>query len=308
MKYIISLMLLCLLTSAAAIMVVDREGHAHEYPYESWFRIQEGEFTTSKEVDKETVTQTWKGIRFDHWLAGQGFGDFQKIRFVSGDRYEVVFNRAEWDTLTCWLAFSEEGKIFPREQLRVIFPHLRSQYWVRDLAEVRLEEHKEIAMPVKFMPMEGFLDTQSLVADPKPFVRMQGYRFDEFLPTLSDEPIKNVVLYSKDGLTQMLSYPGQLAGAVLELTKDGSYNLKSPQIPGGMWMKDIVYLQCDAQSLIHLKYISSLISISKILDWNLSSAAMVKINYPDSSEEQNLGDAFAEPMIFEGIRDFQIFP
>jgi hypothetical protein len=300
--------IICLSLQAAALVVVDNEGIYHRYPYDSFFRIQGRDFVTEREVDREIVLTTWKGIRFDTWLKEQRLGDFHRIRFVSSDRYEVVFNHAEWDTLTAWLAHSEEGTVFPNEQLRLIFPHLRSQFWVRDLVEVHLENHKEIPIPGRFFAMRSFFAEQELLKDPKPFVRMQGYRFDDFLDDLSDKPIKDIVLYSKDGLIQNLSYPSQLAGAVLELSPEGSFNLKSPQIPGGMWMKNIVYLQCDDLALIDLRYIAGIIPIAKSLQWKLGPSTQVILNYPDRSETEHFGDAIGEPMIFDGIRDFQLVP
>lgn len=302
------LLSLSLVSQLMAIVIVDNTGISHEYPYETFFRVQGEEFTTSKEIDGETQVSTWKGMRFDTWLKEQDLGDFSRIKFISSDRYEVIFNRAEWDTLSCWLAYSEDGDIFPKEQLRVIFPHLRSQYWVRDIKQVRLENYQQIAMPTRFILLADFMGSQKLINDPKPFVRMQGYRFDDFISSLSENPIKEIVLYSKDGLSQYLSYPSQLSGAVLELTESGSYNLKSPQIPGGMWMKDIIYLQCDAIALIHKKHISSLIPLARILDWDLSADVKVKLNYVQGEEIQVFGDALAEPMIFEGIQDFELLP
>ena len=306
--YLIMIIALCLMAPLWSLIIVDNQGVSHEYPYETFFRIQGKEFETTKELDGETITTTWKGIRFDKWLAEQKLGDFAQIKFISGDRYEMVYNRAEWDTLTSWLAYSQDNEIFPKEQFRIIFPHLYAQNWVRDVKQVRLENYQQILMPQKIMGMKSFLDTQKLINDPKPFVRMQGYLFDDFVSELSENPIKEILLYSKDGLIQNLKYPSQLAGAVLELTQDGKYNLKSPQIPGGMWMKNIVYLQCDARALIDLKQISKLIPLAKTLDWPLTPKTKLKLNYDKDSETLSLGDALAEPMIFKGIRDFELLP
>lgn len=309
MKTYLSLIIsLCLLAPLYSLTIVDHQGRSHEYPYESFFRIQGREFETTKELDGQTITTTWKGIRFDNWLAEQKLGDFAQIKFISGDRYEMVYNRAEWDTLTCWLAYSQDDEIFPKEQFRIIFPHLYSQNWVRDVKEVRLENYQQILIPQRFMSMDSFLKEQELIKDPKPFVRMQGYRFDDFVAKLSENPIKEILLYSADGLIQNLSYPRQLSGAVLELADHGKYNLKSPQIPGGMWMKDIVYLQCDARALIDMKQISKLIPLSKTLEWPLGPQTMLKLNYASGSETMSLGEALGEPMIFEGIRDFELLP
>lgn len=308
MKYCILTMIIALISPLAALIITDSQGVSHEYPYDHFFKIQPKEFQTSKELDGETVINTWQGIRFDTWLKEQKLGDFAVIKFMSGDRYEVKFNRAEWDTLTCYLAHTGEGEIFPKEQLRVIFPHLRSMHWVRDVERVSLEHYKEIAIPVKFLPLADFFATQKLMENPKPFVRMNGYRFDDFVVELSDLPIKDVVIYSRDGLIQTLSYPGQLAGAVLERTEEGALNLKSPQIPGGMWMKDISYLQVDYQALIDTDNASVLIPVAKALQWKLSPNLKLNMHYPRETEVMELGDVLAEPMLLENLQYFELVP
>lgn len=308
MKNILILIIWGLLIPLTALNIIDIDGVVHEFSYDYFFKIQAQEFSTFKEVDKEIVENTWKGIRFDTWLAEQKFKDFANIRFVSNDRYEVKFNKAEWDTLTCYLAHTSEGKLFPKEQLRIIFPHIRSMHWVRDVQQVFLENYKEVPIPIKFLPLKNFFATQELVENPKPFVHMNGYCFDDFIFALSDLPIKDVLIYSRDGLVQNLRYPSQLAGAVLELTESGTYNLKSPQIPGGMWMKDIRYLQVDYQALIDINNPSLLIPLAKSLEWQLTTNVMLKLQYRDNILETALGEVLAEPMILDEVQYFELIP
>ncbi|HCM15466.1 MAG TPA: hypothetical protein DHW79_05915, partial [Candidatus Cloacimonas sp.] len=134
------------------------------------------------------------------------------------------------------------------------------------------------------------------------------HRFDDFVVELSDLPIKDVVIYSRDGLIQTLSYPGQLAGAVLERTEEGALNLKSPQIPGGMWMKDISYLQVDYQALIDTDNASVLIPVAKALQWKLSPNVKLNMHYPRETEVMELGDVLAEPMLLENLQYFELVP
>jgi len=308
-RQVLILMLLCGIFPLSALLIVDSKGEIHEYPYDLFFKLQAQEFHTSKELDKETVINTWKGIRFDSWLKEQKLGDFALIRFKSGDRYEVSFNKAEWDTLTCYLAYSAEGKIFPKEQLRIIFPHLRSMHWVRDVQQISLENAKELPMPVRFISWHDFFSSQKLLKDPNPFKNIEGYPLDSFIADLSDAPVKDVVLYSSDGLIQNLSYPSQLGGAVLERAANGSFHLKSPQIPGGMWMKDLVYLQVDHLAIINTNASAALIPLAKTLNWQINPESTVNLYYSnDMEDELILGDALAEPMVFDGTRYFSIKP
>lgn len=308
MRYLLTLLIVLLAAQALAITIIDTKGITHEYPYETFFKLQAGEFSTSREKDGVLNTQNWTGIRFDKWLTEQKLGDFARIKFLSKDRYEVSFSKVEWDSLTCWLAYAESAKIFPKEQFRIIFPFLREMHWVRDVDRVILENKKDVPMPSKLYSFSTFFAAQELMTDPKPFTKMQGYSLDLFLADLSDKPIKDIIIYSADGLIQNLIYPSQLSGAVLELTTEGKYNLKSPQIPGGMWMKDVVYLQCDHNAVIAGAHLSKMIPLAKVLSWELSPEAQVRISKDDSRESYSFGDALGEPMMLESADFFELIP
>jgi hypothetical protein len=308
MKHTLLIFLLILAAGLPALVVVDTQCISHEYAYETFFKIRPAEFSTSREKDGVVNTQNWTGIRFDKWLAEQRLGDFARIKFLSKDRYEVSFSKVEWDSLTCWLSYAEGGQTFPNQQFRMIFPYLREMHWVRDVQRVVLENEKDIPIPIRLISFDRFFQDQVLINDPKPFKRLQGYSLDLFLGSLSEKPIKDIVLYSADGLIQNLIYPSQLSGAVLELSEDGKYHLKSPQIPGGMWMKDIVYLQCDSMALISMKHISKIIPIAKTLAWELSPEVQIALINGSSREEITLGDALSEPMLLESADYLELLP
>lgn len=306
MRYLLLILIILIIGDLSALVIVDKLGVSHDFSYESFVKQTPGQFTTSREKDGVINSYTWSGIRFDQWLKRAKLGDFAKIRFISNDKYEVSFSKAQWDTLSCWLVWAEGGKIFPKDQLRIIFPHLREMHWVRDIHQVILEDFKKISLPDKFISMAMFLQQQPLEVNPEPFVKASGYRFDQFLAMLSERDLKDVILYSKDGLIQNLQYPLHLEGAILEPDDQGGYNLKSPQVPGGMWLKDIVYLQCDGVALIDLKHVSRLIDLSRLLEWQLGPEANIELVNGNVSDTFSFGDALAEPKVFEGAEYFRI--
>ena len=308
MKPLLLLLFMGVVVNLLSLVVIDNKGVSHDYPYDSFFKPIGGEFSTSREKDGVLNTYHWKGIRFDKWLKEQALGDFAKIKFISADKYEASFTKTEWDTLTCWLVYAENNKIFPKEQFRIIFPHLREMYWVRDVQKVVLEDFKKIHLPRFFVPMRYFFSTQTLLTDPEPFTNTKGYSFDKFVPALSTNEIKDIVLYSKDELAQNLSHPQHLAGAMLEKIDPAGYNLKSPQIPGGMWLRDIVYLQCDATALIDTDHISRILDIAKVMNWKFSPDVIVRIHRNEQYEEMSLLDALSEPMMWGGAEYFEIIP
>ena len=65
MRYLLTLLIVLLAAQALAITIIDTKGITHEYPYETFFKLQAGEFSTSREKDGVLNTQNWTGIRFD---------------------------------------------------------------------------------------------------------------------------------------------------------------------------------------------------------------------------------------------------
>lgn len=129
----------------------------------------------------------------------------------------------------------------------------------------------------------------------------------DLLADLSPNQEKQVIVYSRDGLKQNLSYPSQLEGAVLEKAETGILNLKSPQIPGGMWVKDLIYVQCDNQALISASHLSRLIELSKVFSWQSGPDLSFRIVWEGSAEVIPFSDALAEPQMFDGALYFELF-
>jgi len=57
-----------------------------------------------------------------------------------------------------------------------------------------------------------------------------------------------------------------LKDAVLVL-EDGNYDLKSPAMPAGMWIKNLSYIQNDERAILFLQNFETWTEIQKIFDW-----------------------------------------
>ena len=191
--------------------------------------------------------------------------------------------------------------------LRLIFPALREMQWIKGLERVVLENFQPLIRPRRFYLMQETLKKYPLQQDPKPFVKTQGWFLSDILMDLSEAEEKQVILYSRDGLKQHLTYPLHLEGAILEKTAEGHYNLKSPQIPGGMWMKDVIYLQCDNYALISDDAINQFIPLAKTLHWETTPEMQFRIVFEDGEEVMNFTDALAEPQVFRGALFIELF-
>jgi len=289
-----------------ALQVIDTKGLSHDFDNAELHKRETQEVKTSREKDGVVRLNNWSGFRADIWLKQQNLGDYSSIRFESDDRYLVSMTRTEFEAIESYIVIAQDGISFEEKALRLIFPELREMQWVRNLERIILEDFKPLPRPKRFYLMDSWLAGFPLHKEPKPFVGREGWFFEELLPALSAHETKQVILYSRDGLKQNLEFPFHLEGAVLEKTEQGTVNLKSPQIPGGMWVKDIIYLQCDTAALIASGSLNSLIELNKILGWENSPELSFRIVYHGSEDNVPFGDALAEPQVFKGALYFEL--
>lgn len=303
--------LLCLVACSAAalsaITVTDTHGLSQSFSYQELAAIPRQEISTVREKDGESRTDTWQGFRFDHWLNTNLDLPFKIVRLESADRYMVSFSRAEFDTLASWLVFSQNGKTFPDEGLRVIFPSLRDMKWVRDLERVVLEDFDPLRMPSRFEFLDDRLGSAALVENPAPFINTQGYYFADLLPLSARGDTLGAILYSADGMKLALEYPRHLEGAILEPTDDG-FNLKSPAIPGGMWLKNIIYIQLGDFALLEPGNLDALVALNRVLDWQLGPDVHFIVRKEDEAYQISLNDILADPALLEDALFFELVP
>ncbi|MBP7205939.1 MAG: hypothetical protein KBA54_05415 [Candidatus Cloacimonetes bacterium] len=304
-------LLICLIlgsfTLLGAITVTDTKGFTQSHDYSDLASLPREEFTTVREKEGETRIDTWQGIRFDLWLKANLDKPFKVIRLESADRYMVSFSQAEFDTLASWLVFAQNGKTLPEDQLRVIFPSLRDMKWVRGLDRVVLEDFDPLGMPSRFEFMDARLESAALVVNPEPFINLRGYFFADLLPLSSRQDSLPAILYSADGMKLALEYPRHLEGAILELTDEG-FNLKSPVIPGGMWLKNIVYIQLGDFALIHPGNLEALIALNRVLDWKLGPDVHFVVHKEGGDQRITLNDVLASPELLDGALSFELVP
>ncbi|HQC08299.1 MAG TPA: hypothetical protein PK730_02840 [Candidatus Cloacimonas acidaminovorans] len=306
-KYLCFLLLSGVMMTLSSLEVIDTKGISHFYSNAELYKKETQEIKTSREKDGTVRLNTWQGFRFDIWLKEQNLGDFATIRFESSDRYQVTLEKSEFDSLESYLITGQDGIPFEENMLRLIFPALREMQWIKGLERVVLEDFQPLIRPQRFYLLQETLKKYPLQQDPEPFVKTQGWYLRDILSDLSEAEEKQVILYSRDGLKQHLTYPLHLSGAILEKTAEQHYNLKSPQIPGGMWMKDVIYLQCDNNALISEDSINQLIRLAKILHWETTPEMQFRIVFEDREEVMNFTDALAEPQVFRGALYLELF-
>jgi hypothetical protein len=230
-------------------------------------------FQTTRQKDGKELLENWQGINLRKWLDDDKFGSYQSIRFESSDNYMVRIHKAELDTMKGFIALQRENAMLDSTEIRVIFPAHREMYWVRGVARIYLEDFKPVPPPAQIFIWDSLESKLQLSSNPPPFTRISGFSFDDVMRKIFRMDEGSVVIASRDGLKSRLEYPRHLRGSVLEKTADNELNLKSPVIPAGMWLKDIVYIQCGPYAVLKHDFIYRLTALAKTLDWQDISIA-----------------------------------
>jgi hypothetical protein len=251
-------------------------------------------FTTNRFKNSEPLVETWSGISLQNWLASLNFNDYQSIRFESADNYMVRIHRAELDSMPGYIALIKENALLDSSEVRLIFPTQRDMYWVRGLARIYLEDFKPAPPPRQFYLWENETAKLTLLDEPKPFTKISGYRFDEIMEKVFHTDAGSVIIVSRDGLKARLDYPKHLQGSVLAKTSDGTLNLKSPVIPAGMWLKDIVYLQCGPIATIRSDYLYRFPALRELLSWSAENITNRIIRVSSSRQQLSL-ESLSDP-------------
>jgi hypothetical protein len=307
MKKILLFALLLTLSILNAIIITGPKGDSLIYSYTDLAKIPRETFTTTRVKSGEIQEDVWTGFRFNRWLNENIQIPYKIIRFESADNYMVSFSKAEFDSLECWLAFTQNGQPLPDNGLRLIFPQLRDMKWIRGLERIVLEDFSPLKLPVRFEFLDKRLKKETLIDNPPPFTDTKGYYFADLLPLSARKDTHSVVLYSSDGIKCSLEYPRHLDGAIIELT-DYGFSLKSPSIPDGMWLKDIIYLQIDDWALIKSDNLDALITLNRIMDWKLSPDVQFIVNIDGKEEKIPLSDVLSHPDKLADINSFELIP
>lgn len=262
------LMISCLpLCSLLGLEVFTLNSAVDVFGLEQLRKLRQESFSTRRFKHESDLIENWKGIPLQAWLTQQGYDDFQSIRFESEDNYMVRIHRAELDSMPGYIALRKDGKLLEESEIRLIFPAQRDMFWVRGLTKIFLEDFQPAPPPQRIYLWEKESGRLTLAAELEPFIRTSGYLVDEVMRKIFYQDSGSVILVSRDGIKMRLEYPNHLDGSVLELTAAGNLNLKSPVIPAGMWLKDIVYLQCGPYALIRYDCLYRLPWLAELLDW-----------------------------------------
>ncbi|MDD2331100.1 MAG: hypothetical protein PHI68_00455 [Candidatus Cloacimonetes bacterium] len=284
--------------------ITDSQGFTRSFDLAIARALPREEVTTISEKTEAEVK--WQGFRLKPWLDAQGYTEFDQIRIQAPDRYQVLLSAQDFVTGDAWMIFSRDGKELDDAGIRIIFTKLREMNWIRNPERISLEKSSFMGRPSQFMFLDRVLKKLTLTSDPAPFKKISGYFFIDVAESCFEDGESEFLFYTKDGLRSKLEYPLHLEGAVLELKDDGSLSLKSPKIPGGMWLNQIVYIQANDKALIRDEALGMLIDIAVQLNWKSEPDLKATVCFESEKREMDLSELMTSEKLSNRATGFEL--
>ena len=210
------------------------------------FGAVEMEAATIDSENKESIRQI-KGVLLEDILKEYldiSLSDIYSLRFTAGDGYAIEVPPEVLKEREIILAFEMDGEPLEEESLplRSVIPDERTMYWVRNLVEVSLIEGHDIK------EITGIVFIDSLVKA----LETHDYNYygsnDEAVLTADllmefreKQEQDFIMMISSDGLKKN-EKKEIFKDGYLKITGDGAPAFMDPDIPNGMWVKDIFSL------------------------------------------------------------------
>lgn len=236
-----------------------------EYTLSDLQSLPQTDIITESEKDGELVKKDWHGIKLTVFLKENGITEYKRIRFASGDNYLVRLTAEEVNNSSAVIAIFND-KNSNDLTTRLVVPEMPAMFWIRDIAEIAVENYAELTLPQNLYFAENILPKFELIENPHPFKDAQGYFVKDILGKIFPVIEGEYRLTAIDGTTHDLDFDNFIKEAVLIKTETG-YSLQSPQMPGGMWLKDIAYIQKGELAVIFRDHFKNWKSVKKLAGW-----------------------------------------
>jgi len=242
------------------------------------------ELETTRNKDGKVINDRWIGVRILDILKEFKITNYDQLCFISSDNYLVRISKEDILNSNAILALERNDKELKEENIRLIVPDMRDMFWIQDISRIKTEFISNMAFPHTIFFAESILDRIQIRDELPPFVKVSGYTFTEIMsevfPFLKDE----VLLVGKDGVKHSLDFEKYLKNAVL-IKNESSFDLKSPNMPAGMWIKNLAYVQIFDVAVVFQQHFTSLSEVSELLNWN-SIPSEVILHVEDASIKQ----------------------
>jgi len=210
------------------------------------FDAVEMEAATVDSENKESIRHV-KGVLLEDLLEEYltiSLSDIYSIRFTAGDGYAIEVPPEIMQEREVILAYEMYGEPLEEKKkpLRAVIPDERTMYWVGNLIEIELiEGHdiKEITGIVFIDSLVKVLETQDY--DYYGSIDRAVLTADLIMEFREKQEQDFIIMLSSDGLEKN-EEKEIFKNGYLKITGDGAPAFLDPELPNGMWVKDIFAL------------------------------------------------------------------
>ena len=192
---------------------------------------------------------------------------YSLIKCSSIDNYMIRLTVKQIEVSKPIIALEKNGKKLSENKIRLVSPNLRDIYWISGINKIETEKEYKV-IPVNNFFIKYLNKKVKLKKSLPPFERSNGYYFKDIASEIFSNYTGEYVIIGEDGMLRRLNYKNYLSKAILEY-ENGKYTLKSPQMPAGMWIKNIIFIQGDNHGLVLLEKDLSPLEILKLLKINI---------------------------------------
>ncbi len=252
-----TLVIFCILTFCGSVLLsaeprlsIKCNDQTIELTREQLQQMDAIQIETSREKKGLTITENWTGIQVAQLTQLLGRPDFLSVILRSDDNYQVRLSREELEQSSAVIAWAKDGKTLNDGATRLIVPNMRAMYWIFNPSRIIFETEKSAIKPTALILLNSLEASLTYQEKLTPFEKDSGYRFKDIALTAFPDVRGNFRLIAQDGITHVLDYQTYLENAIVAENGD-SLNLKSPDMPAGMWIKNLVYIQKDDLCIVN---------------------------------------------------------
>jgi hypothetical protein len=249
--------------------VTNTNGGTMVFSTDSFTKLPLVELQTERDKKGKHLSDHWKGFLFKDWLTQNGYAEYGEIVLESSDHYQVRLSKEDLDKQEALVALYQNDKQLEPKDIRLILPTMRDMYWIANISKITLQNKDLTIVPNIIYWAEPIVYAKKLQTDIPPFKEMKGYLFSDLLEPNVPFPDGDVLIMGNDGVKHLLDYRKFLRNAVLEKTETEGIWLKSADMPAGMWIKNLAYVQFNKIGILFKDAFKekSLQELGDILSW-----------------------------------------
>lgn len=225
------------------------------------------ELTTEREKRGEIIIDHWEGVPLREILHSHGLEAFDRLVFTAGDNYRIRLSAEEIENYDPIIALNRNDTELDKDSIRLVVPGMRDMFWIDGIITVETETYRELPLPDFIFFAEDLFSGIELLKDPEPFRKVEGFLFFDLIAQVYPSHNEEFFLAGRDGVSHRLDFDTYLRNAVLVSDEEG-FHLRSPDMPAGMWIKSLAYIQMMDRAIIFRNEFADLSEVKELRNWD----------------------------------------